>query len=220
MLIRPLLPASQCLVAGGIGDGEVAFIVIPTGLGKMPTTSVRRRISRFSRSCGLLDHSFCQWATGKAVKAGCPARRPPAARPPGQRAPGVVPPLGPVGRGPRRETVAGRWCVPCHARLGTLGPGEQVGHEVGAAALPAGSSKDCGDGVLQPLVSIGGCQFHPAEPSSRQRPQEGQPERAVLAGTHVDLTLPFGIDPRRTTTQTFTMRPPSRTFWVRPSSQT
>ena len=28
-------------------------------LGKMPTTSVRRRISRFSRSCGLLDHSFC-----------------------------------------------------------------------------------------------------------------------------------------------------------------
>ena len=24
------------------------------------------RISRFSRSCGLLDHSFCQWDTGKA----------------------------------------------------------------------------------------------------------------------------------------------------------
>ena len=31
--------------------------------------ALRRRISRFSRSCGLLDHSFCQWATGKAVKA-------------------------------------------------------------------------------------------------------------------------------------------------------
>ena len=28
-----------------------------------------RRISRISRSCGLLDHSFCQWATGKAVTA-------------------------------------------------------------------------------------------------------------------------------------------------------
>ena len=71
---------------------------------------------------------------------------------------------------------------------------------MGAAALPAGSSKHRGDGVLQPLVSIGGCQFHPAEPSSRQRPQEGQPEGAVLAGTHVhaqDLTLPVGIDPRR-----------------------
>ena len=61
-----------------------------------------------------------------------------------------------------------------HARLGTLGhSGEQVGHEVGAAALPAGSSKDRGDGVLQPLVSIGGYQLHPAEASSGQRPQEG-----------------------------------------------
>ena len=56
--------------------------------------------------------------------------------------------------------------------------GEQVGHEVGAAALPAGSSKHRGDGVLQPLVSIGGCQFHPAETQGGQRPQEGQPEGA------------------------------------------
>ena len=73
-----------------------------------------------------------------------------------------------------------------HARLGTLGhAGEQVGHEVGAAALPAGSSTHRGDGVLQPLVSIGGNQFHPAEPSIGQRPQEGRPERAVLAGAHV-----------------------------------
>ena len=31
--------------------------------------ALRRLISRFSRSCGLLDHSFCQWATGKAVQA-------------------------------------------------------------------------------------------------------------------------------------------------------
>ena len=71
---------------------------------------------------------------------------------------------------------------------------------MGAAALPAGSSKDRGDGVLQPLVGIGGNQFHPAEPPSGQRPQEGQPERAVLAGPHVqaqNLTLPFGIDPCR-----------------------
>ena len=88
--------------------------------------------------------------------------------------------------------------TPGWARLGYSG--EQVGHEVSAAALPAGPSEHRGDGVLQPLVSIGGNQFHPAEPSGRQRPQEGQPERAVLAGPHVhaqDLTLPFGIDPRR-----------------------
>ena len=37
--------------------------------GKIPTTSVRRRISLFNRSSGLLDQSFCQWGTGKAVKA-------------------------------------------------------------------------------------------------------------------------------------------------------
>ena len=52
----------------------------------------------------------------------------------------------------------------------------------------------------QALVGIGGYQLHPAEPPSGQRPQEGQPERTVLAGAHVhtqDLTLPFGIDPRR-----------------------
>ena len=69
-----------------------------------------------------------------------------------------------------------------------------------AAALPAGPSEHRGDGVLQPLVSIGDDQLHPAEAPSGQRPQEGQPERAVLAGAHVhaqDLTLPFGIDPRR-----------------------
>ena len=49
-------------------------------------------------------------------------------------------------------------------------------------------------------MSIGGYQFHPAEPSSGQRPQEGQSDGAVLAGAHVhtqDLTLLFGIDSRR-----------------------
>jgi hypothetical protein len=39
-------------------------------LGKMPTTSVRRRISLFSRSSGLFDRICRQWAIGKAVKAG------------------------------------------------------------------------------------------------------------------------------------------------------
>ena len=36
---------------------------------------------------------------------------------------------------------------------------------------------------LQPLVSVGGCQFHPVEPSSHRRPEVGQPvtlaERSV-----------------------------------------
>ena len=34
-------------------------------LGKMPTTSVRRRISLLRRSCGLLDQIFFQWASGE-----------------------------------------------------------------------------------------------------------------------------------------------------------
>ena len=38
-------------------------------LGEMPTTSVRRRISLLRRSCGLLDPTFFQWATGKLEKA-------------------------------------------------------------------------------------------------------------------------------------------------------
>lgn len=39
------------------------------GVGKTPTTSVRRLISLFSRSSGLVDQIFFQWLTGKAAKA-------------------------------------------------------------------------------------------------------------------------------------------------------
>ena len=39
------------------------------GSAKTPTTSVRRLISLFSRSRGLVDQIFFQWATGKAAKA-------------------------------------------------------------------------------------------------------------------------------------------------------
>ena len=91
------------------------------------------------------------------------------------------------------RTMPRSWvATPGWARLGT-----RVSRlaKVGAAALPAGSSKDCGDGVLQPLVGIGH-QFHPADPE-RSGPQEGQPERAVsLAPTSIPRMLPFGI-PRR-----------------------
>ena len=46
----------------------------PSGWGRCPPRSLqgqalRRRISLFSRSIGLLDQSFCQCDTGKAVKA-------------------------------------------------------------------------------------------------------------------------------------------------------
>ena len=82
------------------------------------------------------------------------------------------------------------------ARRGTSG--EQVGHEVGAASLPGRAGEHRSDGVLEPLMRIGGHQFHPAQAPGRQRTQERQPERAVLARPHVDaqhLPLPFAIDP-------------------------
>jgi hypothetical protein len=42
--------------------------------GKIPTTSVRRRISRFSRSEGLFDQIWRQTSFGNAVKASRSAR--------------------------------------------------------------------------------------------------------------------------------------------------
>ena len=72
----------------------------------------------------------------------------------------------------RRSWVA----TPGWARLGTRV--SRLAMKWGAAALPAGPSEHRGDGVLQPLVGIGGYQLHPAEASSGQRPQEGQPKEA------------------------------------------
>ena len=58
-----------------LDDPELLFLDEPTRrrtagrLGKMPTTSVRRRISLLRRSRGLLDQIFFQWASGKLEKA-------------------------------------------------------------------------------------------------------------------------------------------------------
>jgi hypothetical protein len=74
-----------CAGAGQHVEGEVAasfdpFVVLfgehgadqavtASRSGKMPTTSVRRRISRLSRSFGLFDQTGARSAFGKAVKA-------------------------------------------------------------------------------------------------------------------------------------------------------
>ena len=47
------------------------------------------------------------------------------------------------------------------ARLGTRR--EQVGPEVSAAPLPAGSAEDCGHGASESLMSVLYHQLHPAE---------------------------------------------------------
>ena len=72
--------AASSVIAGGESGGLRPIRVAHQAprrsrLGKMPTTSVRRRlISRFSRSCGLLDHSFCQWAR-RPCRPGCRVRQ-------------------------------------------------------------------------------------------------------------------------------------------------
>ena len=85
-----------------------------------------------------------------------------------------------------------------HPRLGAARDlGEQVRHEVGAAALPRGPGEDGRDGVLQALVRIGGHQLHPTQTPGDQRAQERQPEGAVLARPDVDaehLALPLAVD--------------------------
>ena len=121
-------------------------------LGKMPTTSVRRRISLLRRSWGLFDQTCVQWTTGNAVKARTsgPASSAQHAR--------VL----------RVDLLRRRLLIdrPDHGRhpgLGAAGDsGEQVGHEVGAAALPRGPGEDRGNGVLQPLMVVGGHQLDPA----------------------------------------------------------
>src|SRR5581483_2577831 len=53
--------------------------------------------------------------------------------------------------------------------------------------------QDRGDGVLEPRVGVGDDQLHPGKAAGAQRPQEGGPERAVLAGADVeaqDLPVP------------------------------
>ena len=120
--------------------------------------ALRRRNSRFSRSCGLLDHSFCQWATGKAVKArmsGAASASSSATWGKGSRSCSTT-------RSNWPWTSAGdscRWMVGTmvatpalrQAQEGALGDsGEQVGHDVGAAALLTHPGEHRGDGILQP----------------------------------------------------------------------
>ena len=141
-------------------------------LGKMPTTSVRRRISLLRRSCGLLDQSFFQWASGKLEKARTsgPAS---SSREATSREPIVELRGHPVELGV--YLIGGGLLVDGadhggHPGLGAPGdPSEQVGHEVGAAPLPAGSAEECGDGAAESLMSVRYHQLHPTEAPGGQR---------------------------------------------------
>ena len=135
----------------------------------------------------VLDHSFCQWATGKAVQARTSGAAAASIRHLGK---GLLKlfhhpiQLGVdlCGRhllvdGVDHGGHAGRlFDMLRRARLGTR---VSRCHEVDAAALPTSPGEHRGDGVLQPLVSIGGNRPSCLRSRARQRPQIGQPKEAV-----------------------------------------
>ncbi len=115
--------------------------MIEARLGKMPTTSVRRRTSLFSRS---IDQSWRQRSYER----------------------------------PRALRYAG----------------QQVAHEVGAAALPARARQRRRDRVDQAGVRVGGNQADAGKAAGNQAAQEGEPGGTVLARDDVESQrLPVAI---------------------------
>src|SRR3954453_10850636 len=116
--------------------------MIAARLGKMPTTSVRRRISLFRRSCGLLDQIWRQISWGKQAKASRSSRAASRCSPASANLTAMV-----STTRPNWEDGAHHGGDPGLGRLGHLR--EQVPEVVGAAALPGGTAQGGADGVDQ-----------------------------------------------------------------------
>ena len=145
--------------------------------GKMPTTSVRRRISLLSRSWGLLERIFGQCSVGKALK----ARMSSAAS---EQIDGDV---GEPGLGELVDDVAelgSRWCLGRAVRRSS-GPGWRSSARWSSAhrearlamkcvrhRLPGGLGEHQGDGRLDAPVGVGDDQLHAREPPGDERAQE------------------------------------------------
>lgn len=79
------------------------------------------------------------------------------------------------------------------------GMGQDVAHEVDAAALPGGG-EDLGDGGLDALVGIGDDELDAAQAAPRQLAQEGGPEGLGFGGADIHaqhLAPAVGIDADR-----------------------
>jgi hypothetical protein len=88
---------------------------------------------------------------------------------------------------------------------------------VGPAALPGRCGQHAGDRVPQALMAAGGDQGHAGQAAGGQAAQERQPAGAVLSGGHPVpriSRLPSALTPVAARACTFTVRPPSRAFWV------
>ena len=167
----------------------------------MPTTSAGRQFSLLSRSSELFDQSWHQCAWGKPVK----TSRSGAASATSAAA---------AGKRSRAQDDAGVLLGHCvcvglgedraHHRDEALGAlrdaGEQVAHEVRAAALRRSAGQRGGDRVDEAGVSVRGDQADAAEAPSDQAAQEGEPGGAVLAGDDVEaerLPEAVGVDSDR-----------------------
>ena len=172
-------------------------------LGKIPTTSVRRRISLFSRSCGLFDQIWRQISRGNAVNASRSSRA-------SSRCVGGVGELGldrvhdPGVLGVDRVGVGlveDRADQRRDPRLGRLRDfREQIAQVVGAAPLPGRAGQGGADRVDQAAVGVGDDQPDPGQATGGQRSQERQPAGAVLVGGDVqaeDLAVAVGVDTDR-----------------------
>ena len=192
--------------------------VMASSLGKMPTTLVRRLISPCRRSSGLVEWSLARCAAGEAhtgqhVVLGL-VHEDGQLRCLGPELVGDLAPLDPgavrvlLGEGSGDEGGHDAPALPA-------GMGQQVAHEVHAAALPCGA-EDAGHGGLQTLVVVGDRQLHAA--AARAGPASaGTRSRKVSASDAPIATprtsrRPWSLTATATVTATETMRPASRTF--------
>ena len=170
-------------------------------LGKMPTESVRRRISLLRRSWGLLDQICLHTSTGKAavgqqvgscgleVVSGL-----------GQQVTGVVQEAVELGLdGCCVGLVVDRVEHGLDSGPQTLGNHcHQVGGVVGAAALPGRSGQVRGDGLDQARVGVRGDKPYPSQASGEQVGEQPVPGRRALGGGYPpaqDLAVSVGVDP-------------------------
>src|SRR5512144_392243 len=153
------------------------------GFGKIPTTSVRRLISLWRRSNGLVLQIFLQCASGKsanAVRSALASRSMPAT------AGNLL---------SSRAATVSTWSRTRRGGLGEDGAdgggdhlgvalahlGERVAQEVDAASLPARALQHGRDRGGQPAVGVADDQLHAGEPALAQGPEELGPELFGLA---------------------------------------
>jgi hypothetical protein len=164
----------------------------------MPTTSVRRRISLFSRSCGLLLQ-ICPpdlarvGGEGQQVGAG---RLEVLGRVAVRGLEGVDDAVVLGGDGVGVGLVKDGADLGGHVRLRRLGHlGQQVAQVVPATALPGRAGQRRRDRGHESGLGVGDDQLHPGQTAGDQPAQKRQPARAVLGRGDVqaeDLPVPEG----------------------------